>query len=251
MLAADQILRLPLLPLLAAQGLAVRRKALILPEPEGPRAGEAGDGPELRLLIAGDSSAAGVGATHQDSALSGQLAAELSRRNRVVWRLEATTGHTTHDTLERLAALPAQPFDVAVLALGVNDVTRGTSRARFAARQTALMQLLKARFGVQFILASGVPQMQHFPALPQPLAWVLGRQAARLDNALSGLARSIPELRHLPFRLDPDPALAAADGYHPSETAYALWAEILAAELRTALVQAAGRRRICRTSETE
>ncbi len=36
-LAADQILRVPLLPVLAAQGLAVRRKAQLLPEPIGPR----------------------------------------------------------------------------------------------------------------------------------------------------------------------------------------------------------------------
>ncbi|EEX09439.1 hypothetical protein SL1157_1477 [Ruegeria lacuscaerulensis ITI-1157] len=60
--AVDQIVRLPLLPLLAAQALMVRQRALRLPEPSGPREGRQGRGPRLRLLIVGDSSAAGVGA---------------------------------------------------------------------------------------------------------------------------------------------------------------------------------------------
>src|SRR5689334_20066239 len=66
-----------LVPLLALQGRRVRRVTPRLPEPPGPRAGLAGDGPPLRLLILGDSSAAGVGAPSQDEALSGRLVSEL------------------------------------------------------------------------------------------------------------------------------------------------------------------------------
>mgnify|MGYP006377547615 CR=1 FL=1 len=42
---------IPLLPVMALQGLAVRRRALRLPEPEGPRQGRSGAGTPLRLLI--------------------------------------------------------------------------------------------------------------------------------------------------------------------------------------------------------
>ena len=49
----EQALRAVLLPVLVAQALQVRRKALRLPEASGPRDGVAGDGPVLRLLIAG------------------------------------------------------------------------------------------------------------------------------------------------------------------------------------------------------
>jgi len=38
-LAADQVLRVPLLPVLASQALWVRRNARLLPEPSGPREG--------------------------------------------------------------------------------------------------------------------------------------------------------------------------------------------------------------------
>lgn len=228
MIAIDQILRLPLLPLLLAQGAAVRRRALILPEPDGPREGRIGRGRLLRVLIAGDSSAAGVGVSTQNAALSGQLANQLSPDYDLIWRLEATTGHQTHDTITRLNVLPKQHFDIVILALGVNDVTQATSQRQFHIQQSALMELLQMRFAPGLILCCGVPQMQLFPALPQPLAWVLGRQSARLDRVLAQIARTSDCIHHLPFQIPPDPDLAAEDGYHPSAQAYTLWASQLA-----------------------
>ncbi len=201
----------------------------MMPEPEGPRAGRFGRGPNLRLLILGDSSAAGVGAGTQAQALSGHLLARLGRHYAVEWRLEAATGRTTADALAALGAVEG-PIDMAVTALGVNDVTRGVSRARFATRQGALVDRL-AEMGARRVVLSGVPPMERFPALPQPLAWVLGRQAARLDGALAELAAARPEVRHLRFDMPHDPALAAPDGYHPSPRAYALWADQIAGVL--------------------
>ncbi|TMV04857.1 SGNH/GDSL hydrolase family protein [Ruegeria sediminis] len=230
-IAADQILRVPLLPLLAAQALAVRRSAHLLPEPSGPREGREGRGPRLRLLIAGDSSAAGVGAGTQKQALAGQLLRQLGRHYSVEWRLEAATGQTTRDALERLRRLQGA-FDVAVTALGVNDVTRLTTRAQFAARQDEMLRHLTGALGVRRVVMTGVPPMHRFPALPQPLAWVLGRQAARLDQAMQEAAARFPQARHLALHLPDDPALAAPDGYHPSPRAYALWAEAAARIIR-------------------
>lgn len=222
--AADQLLRVPLLPVLALQGLAVRRNAQLLPEPTGPREGREGRGPRLRLLIAGDSSAAGVGAGTQRQALSGQLVSRLAKRNTVEWRLEATTGHTTQDTINRLRRLGAE-FDVVVTALGVNDVTRTISRRQFEARQAELMDLLTGRLGARIVITTAVPQMDRFPALPQPLGWVLGQQAKRLDQGLQQVVSGFPQARHLLLNLPDDPALAAPDGYHPSPKTYAIWAE--------------------------
>ncbi len=223
-IATDQILRVPLLPVLAVQGLSVRRKAQLLPEPTGPRQGRDGRGPRLRLLITGDSSAAGVGAGTQAQALSGHLVSRLARHYSVEWRLEATTGHTTQDTIDRLKDLEG-PFDAVVTALGVNDVTRAVTRKAFAERQAQLLDLLTNGLGARTVVATAVPQMNRFPALPQPLAWVLGRQAARLDDGLQQVVAAYSQARHLTLDLPDDPALAAPDGYHPSPRTYALWAD--------------------------
>ena len=99
-------LKLVLSPLLVAQAVATRRRALVLPEAEGQRRGRLGgaDGPALRVLIAGDSSAAGVGVTHQRHAVAGHIARTLQRslQQPIEWVLRARTGLTTREVHEML-----------------------------------------------------------------------------------------------------------------------------------------------------
>ncbi|UYV37997.1 SGNH/GDSL hydrolase family protein [Rhodobacteraceae bacterium D3-12] len=232
--AFDIAANVVLSPLLLAQALQVRRKALILPEPPGPRSGTpepANTQPPLRLLILGDSSAAGVGATQQSTALAGQLSGQLSRRFALQWTLHAQTGETSASALARLKTLPDQPFDAAIVVLGVNDVTHLVPLSRWLAQRRALHAALRDRFGVTRIIASGLPPMGQFPLLPHPLRATLGRRAARFDAALATLCATDPNASHLPLDLPYAPAYVATDGFHPSETAYALWATLLAAQL--------------------
>lgn len=230
-LEADRLLRLPLAPFLVAQALWVGLRAERLAEPPGPRAGQSGQGAALRLLILGDSSAAGVGAATQDKALSGCLARALAPHVALDWHLEGETSATTRASLAKLPLLPERPFDLALLIHGVNDTTRLTAPATFRARQVALMEALRARHGTARFVLSGVPPMQHFPLLPQPLRWVLGQQAARLDHELARLAAEREGVSHLSLSLPFEPHLVARDGFHPSEAAYTLWAGMLAAEI--------------------
>lgn len=226
-------LRLALAPILVPQALGVRRRALVLPEAAGPRQGVVGQGPRLNLLILGDSSAAGVGATHQGEALAGRLVAELARDFTVQWQLEARTGATSAQTLARLKRLETGPLDAAVTALGVNDLTRQVPLGRWRAQQDAIAQELAQR-GAAIVLRTGVPPMARFPLLPRPLRDVLGAQARRFNAALA--ADSGPGRAMLPFDAVPlDPGLMAADGFHPGPALYALWAQALAGALRAAL----------------
>lgn len=230
--AFDQVIRIPLTPLLLAQAVGVGRRANILSEPPGPREGQSGSGPELRLLIVGDSSAAGVGATSQAAALSGQMVTQLSQEYTVSWKLIGQSSITTTGMLKRLSPLPDEPYDVAITALGVNDVTRAKSRNTWVKRQGELADLLQSKYGVKAIIASGLPPMGAYPKLPQPLRWVLGQQAKRFDNALAELAATRPGLSHLPITIPFEPQYQAEDGYHPSEEAYTLWAAMFADQIR-------------------
>ncbi|MBO9398013.1 SGNH/GDSL hydrolase family protein [Shimia sp. R9_2] len=233
--AADQLARIPLTPVLVAQGLGVRQRANTLSEPPGAREGQSGSDKSLRLLIVGDSSAAGVGATSQEKALSGRLVQNLAQDHQVTWKLIGESSITTTGMLKRLSALPAASFDLAITALGVNDVTRGSSRRKWVKRQTELADLLSTKFGARCIVASGLPPMGAYPQVPQPLRWVLGAQATRLDDALAGLAATHPILSHLPIDLPFETRYQASDGYHPSEEAYTLWASLFADHIRARL----------------
>lgn len=220
-----------LAPLLLVQGLQLRRRALNLPEPDGPRTGSTGNGPPLRLLIMGDSSAAGVGASTQKSALSGQLVKALKSQFDITWQLEAKTGDTTAATLRRLDALPQMQFDAAVQALGVNDVTSGIPASVWLTRQRRLHDLCRERFKVQHFYLSGLPPMRHFPLLSPQMQWILGGEAERFDHALKRMADASPDMTHIAFDQPMDPEMMAPDGFHPGPEVYRLWAQALAQQI--------------------
>ena len=221
----DLSARILLLPVLATQAIQVRRRALRLPEPIGPRHGRLGSGPPISVLILGDSSAAGVGASHQHDALAGQLTQHLAQSFDVRWRLQARTGATTASTLADLAHAETEPFDVIITVLGVNDVTRLLPSAVWLRRQRRLIERLRHLHGPRRIYMSGVPPMGAFPLLPHPLRWTLGRQAKLFDRGLAAMTEALPDVTHVPFDLPMDPSLMAHDGFHPSVNLYRIWGD--------------------------
>lgn len=233
--------KLALAPLLIWQGRRVRAQALRLPEAAGPRAGQEGEPTSeapLRLLIVGDSSAAGVGAPTQQDALAGRLAQALARRlaRPVHWRVHACTGHTAADSLRALQQAELAPADLAVTALGVNDVTGQVGVHHWLAALDRLDAELRERAGVAYVLHCAVPPMQQFSLLPQPLRWWMGLEAARFNHRLRqhlagqparGLL-ALPDGLHRPGGAQ---GLMAEDGFHPGPAGYAVWAEALAQDL--------------------
>ena len=212
-------------PVLLAQGRHVRRTVAVLPEAEGARQGVSGSGPLLRLLVAGDSAAAGVGAQTQDDALTGRIVAGLMHSFHVRWKLVAFTGATTADMLDHLRLVPAEDFDVVVTSLGVNDVTGRRSLTDWRRQNGQLIALLENKFRARHILLSGLPPMHRFPALPQPLRWYVGRRAQDFDSALATLAdnQAACEFIKLSYAMM-EPQAMAADGFHPGPAIYGLWA---------------------------
>ncbi|HET7778384.1 MAG TPA: SGNH/GDSL hydrolase family protein [Rudaea sp.] len=215
-------------PVLIAQALRVRRDIVRLDEPPGARSGSTGSGAPLRLLIAGDSAAAGVGAPTQEEALSGQLVAQLRASCQVHWKLAAQTGHTVRDLIGQLGALAPERFDVAVVSIGVNDATARTRSASWIERLALLIELLKAKFGVAHILLSSLPPMHVFPALPQPLRWYLGMRARQLNAMLQAIAAADSSCEFLQIDFPFEQRYVATDGFHPAAPAYAAWAAIAA-----------------------
>jgi lysophospholipase L1-like esterase len=219
-----------LAPLLLPQSSWLRRNALRLPEPAGPREGETGEGePVLRLLVVGDSSAAGVGVADQAQALALPLADCLADRLRgaVAWQLVAQTGVNTAEARALVRQSPLQPAHVVVTALGVNDVSSQTPAGLFIEQTALLWSELQQRTGARWAVFSGLPPMHQLCAVPHPLRWYLGRYAAWLDTAVrewTGERR----LGYCALRWTTDPAVLAEDGFHPGPSLYPQWAQRLA-----------------------
>ncbi len=219
------------MPVLLGQALYLRRTVLRLPEPPGPRSGTVGTGRPLRLLILGDSSAAGVGVSHQDDALLGQVTRRLAPHFTVHYKLLAVTGSRTGDVLSWLDDLPSVDFDVVVVALGVNDVTKGVSLRRWLRQQSLLLDRLVKDFGAKYVAVSGLPPMRDFPLLPQPLRWVLGRQAERFDRALHQMVQLRKDSSAITIDLRLGLHNMSPDGFHPGAAVYAAWADEVAAQI--------------------
>ncbi len=232
-----------LLPVLLAQAIYVRSRVLELPEPSGPRSGAVGEGPRLRVLVIGDSSALGVGVQTQDDALLGRLTARLAPLARVEFDLVAVIGAKTVDAVGWLDQLPRAEYDVVITALGVNDVTKATPLSRFMAWQTALVDRLQREFGAKRIYVSGLPPMGQFPLLPQPLRWAMGQRASWFEKHLRRLVDRRDAARFVTIDMGLDDTNMSADGFHPGPAVYAAWADAVYAQITAdpALLDAAER----------
>lgn len=215
-------------PLLLWQGHKVRRNTPVLPEPVGQKTGQQGQGRTLRLLVLGDSSAAGVGAPTAKQSLLGQLLEQLSEDYQVTYQLLAATGKTTADVLAEIPAQPQQHFDVVVTALGVNDVTAQVALRRWRRQQARLIDLIHRQFTPQLIIMSGLPPVRDFPALLWPLNLYLGACADAKDQLLQALLARHDSVHFLSLRGYPEQAKAAVDGFHPGPMVYQLWAQNIA-----------------------
>ena len=225
------LVRLALAPILLAQGKRLFQTMPRLPEPAGAREGTVGAGPPLRLLIVGDSSGAGVGVETLDQALLGQTVSRLATDFSVTFRLVARHGSTLPRTLKHLAKQSDAAFDIALLAIGTNDVMAGRALDAWLRDYDELAAVLRERFGARHLVASGLPPVGQFPAIPNPLRWVVGRQARRHDAALAAWAARQPDVTFIDFETAPgDPLhgvpmaeIMADDGFHPGPRIYDEW----------------------------
>jgi lysophospholipase L1-like esterase len=224
---------------LMRQARRVRKRMPSLPEALGERSGleGAGDVPDLvRLLVVGDSTAAGVGVTSMRDALPPQLAAILAVRRgcTVAWTVSARTGATASVTAEEL--VPAAPIeqDIAVVLVGVNDVLKMTPRQTWRASMDRLVDALEKhlRPGGQIVL-SGLPNLWQFRAFPQPLRAVLAWRGGALDREVRQIAKRRQGVSHVAMPPVSWPEQFAEDGFHPNAAAYRALAAHFAAALPT------------------
>jgi lysophospholipase L1-like esterase len=220
-----QLIATALSPVLPAQGLYARKNTPRLPEPTGERHGVLGKGPAIRVLILGDSSAAGVGVSTQAEALSGQLTTLLAEQFTIAWQLWARNGFTSQNLHTVLDTNTAQPFDVVLISIGVNDITSGSTEDRWIKHQHALIEKLTQTFSAKHIVYSSLPPMHLFPALPNPLRWVLGMRAKQFNRALEQLIEQHPNCQLVQNDMPMQAHFIASDGFHPSATSYTLWAK--------------------------
>ncbi|MFB4319647.1 SGNH/GDSL hydrolase family protein, partial [Actinomadura sp. 21ATH] len=205
-----------------------RRTPRLDPATGADRGAVTGRGPHLRVLVIGESTAVGVGASWHAEALPGFLARALRERLRrtVAWTVTGRNGATarrvTRDVVPSLTpALNGETPDVVVVTVGINDLIRRRPLESWHADLSELVAALRRRYRRAELLVAGMPPVDRFPVLPQPLRGVMAARARAMDRVMREVARANGAI-HVP--MDPamagDRALFAADGLHPSPDGY-------------------------------
>ena len=226
-----------LLPVAGAQGAWLRRTAPRLPARlENGESGRAGEGdPALTILVAGESPAVGVGCDLPQQSVTVQLAERLAAAcsGAVDWQVIGRNGARAADIATLLQTRrPRAPSAtrLAVVMLGVNDVTGVRSLRHWSEQLIVIRSRLRAR-GYGRVFLAPVPPMWQFTLLPQPLRGVLGDRARLLDAQRRRVAGLYPDVTALATEFPDREELLAEDGYHPGPEACAMWAAQLAEQI--------------------
>ena len=215
------------------QGLGVRHRSTRLAPPphngwlksHGTYAGDA-----LKVLIVGDSSAAGVGVLTIGESLGGQLPDLLAEKLqrpiavRIAGNNSATAGQIRDYVVPHLAD---EAYDYICLNIGTNDAKNFHTGRRFCKEFGTLLYALKSKWPNATIIWAGVLDMANVPALPVLLGKILGIRSRIIDRNGKILCRERGALAPV-SEWQPVAENFAVDGFHASAKGYREWAEGLA-----------------------
>ena len=184
-------------------------------------------GAAASLLIAGDSTAVGTGASSAASSVAGLIARDHPGL-RIVNR--AQDGARFADIAGQLQG--DERFDAVLVMGGGNDVIRLTGEQALAQNIARVMQLAAARAPLVVILPPG--NVGNAPFFMPPLSWLMARRSRALHALVRQSAADhgaiyvnlYKDKADDPFAQRPD-ELNARDGLHPSDAGYVLWYEAL------------------------
>lgn len=223
----------------------VRAQRPRLPDAAGDAGETTGDGPPLRLLLLGDSTAAGVGAEQHRDALAGQVATALTALTgrSVSWRVAARSGATVRDMRAVLLGQLTDPIrqwkpDLILLSAGTNDAMRARRPGAFRHDVEGLIGDIRLRLGhdVPIVLA-GLPDLGGHQGLPPHVRGPLNSYVRLLDRKFRLITARGEVLFYVPAGGPPPFAggWLASDRFHPSVPGYRGWARNLAAGIATLL----------------
>lgn len=201
-------------------------------------------GAPVRLVVLGDSTAAGVGALTVAGSLpvlvAERVADTLDRPVDVLGHgvSGARTQDVRADQIPLLAAIDGHDPDVVVVAVGSNDVTHLTPPWTLRERSAALLAEAADAAGGAPVVLAGIPQFRGVGAIPQPLRSIVVAYAGPLRDAqraaVAEARRGGADVRFVDIAREASPRFAgvpeamSADEYHPSAVGYGFWADAIA-----------------------
>lgn len=190
-------------------------------------------GATTRVLIVGDSTGVGVGATRGEDSLAGRLS-----QDHPDWSIDnlSVSGRKTAELISVLRVLGPHQYDRIILQIGGNDITHFTDKVQLK-RDIELVLKEAMRVGkITTLLSCG--SVASALIFPRPVAFLWDRRTLRVRDIFMKASEErgvtyvdlYRDKKSDPFFLEPY-RYHARDLFHPSSEGYGLWYE----ELKKAL----------------
>lgn len=184
-------------------------------------------GATARLLIVGDSTAVGTGASCAANSLAGLIA---RRHPHLAIVNRGVDGARFADIARQLDR--REQFDAILVLGGGNDVMRMTGRQALAHSIAKAVELARAQARQVMVMPPG--NVGNAPFLFAPLTWMMARRTKFLHDLVRQAADACGAVyvnlyydkADDPFAQRPDEYIAA-DGLHPSDAGYRIWYDAL------------------------
>lgn len=218
-----------LMPLVMLQKRQAGSNMKLLPEASGPTCGVAGEQTRtpFRLVVVGESTAAGCGVASHEQGFAASLAQELawSSGRFVAWKVMGQHGATARRIRYKLLPQMDASFDRAVVLAGANDVLAGRTPEQWREDLAAIVEELASRAAEVTVV--GIPNFRVFPSLPRTLRRYLAERADLLDQVSQEVCAAVPSATWVSSSALPDDLadFFAEDGFHPSAFGYSYWAK--------------------------
>jgi len=185
-------------------------------------------GPIVYVAL-GDSTGAGVGARN------GGYVARLFQRlvqQRPGSKLSnlCVSGSTTEDVLRgQLEKGVAINPDLVTLGIGINDIGHGMTLDQFSRNYDRILSTLKEKTRAQ-IVVTNIPDISTAPVIPGAMRGQYQQQIIQFSKRLEEIAArhgvTVFDVYTITTKeLPSHPEYFSADGFHPSDQGYELWAE--------------------------
>lgn len=181
---------------------------------------------ESRILVLGDSTAVGTGASSPEDTIAGRLAHDFP--NTQVINL-GKNGGLIADVRTQIDKVKNQNFDMIIITAGGNDVWHFTRLSRIRRLLLSIFRDANAMSNnrVIFLIYNNIGSAPLFPSL---LQYILRKRCVKVQSLIqkTALESRVPTIDlfskedHNPFLKNPK-ELFASDGIHPSSRGYALW----------------------------
>ena len=137
----------------------------------------------------------------------------------------ATTSDLLRDQLERGVAMDP---DLVTVGIGINDIGHGLTLEQFSKNYEEILSTLREKTRAQ-IVVTNIPDVSSAPRIPGSLRHQYQQQIMRYSRRLEEIAArhgatvfDVYTITHV--ELASHPEYFSADGFHPSDDGYELWA---------------------------